>query len=149
MLVLVEFYRTLARGYFDRGDFRNELASRLSRGEPLVRAFGPTVLLFAGDLVRGREIFSVPSRMLAGKGIVEAVHQHRIEYLCVAHAVSPAPGTHEIRGTVHVLHAAGDRAIDQAQHHLLCRAHNRLRTRAADAVDRQRRNIDRNTAIDS
>ena len=137
MLVLVEFCRTLARGNFDRGDFRSELAGSLSRGKALLRAFGPTVLLFAGDLVRGREIFGVPSGMFTGKGVIETVHQHRIEDLRVTHSVTPAPGAHEIRGTVHVLHAAGDRAIDQAEHHLLCRARNRLRTRAADAVDRQ------------
>ncbi len=148
MLILVEFCRTLARGNFDCCDFRGELAVSLSCGKAFLRAFGPAILLFAGDLVRACEVFGVPSGMFTGKGVVKAVHQHRVEYLCVAHAVSPAPGAHEVRGTVHVLHAAGDRAIDQAKHHLLRGAGNRLRTRAADAVDRQRRNLDRNAAID-
>ena len=148
VLVLVEFCRTLARGNFDGCDFRGELASSLSRGKALLRAFGPTVLLFAGDLVRACEVFSVPSRMLAGEGVVEAVHQHRIEDLGVAHTIAPAPGPHEIGGAVHVLHAAGNRAVDEPEHDLLSRASNRLRTRAADAVDRQGRNIDRDAAMD-
>ena len=86
--------------------------------------------------------------MLAGEGVVETVHQHRIEDLSVAHAVAPAAGAHEIGGTVHVLHAAGHRAVDETEHDLLSRARDRLRTRPANAVDRQRRNTDRDAAMD-
>ncbi len=148
MLVLVELRRTLARGNFDCCDFRGELAGSLSCRKALLRAFGPAILLFAGDLVGTCEVFGVPPGMLTGEGIIETIHQHRIEYFRITHAIAPAPGTHEIRGTVHVLHAAGDRAIDQAEHHLLRGARNRLRSRAANPVDRHCRNLDRDAAID-
>ena len=72
----------------------------------------------------------------------------RIEDLRVAHAVAPAPGAHEIGRSVHVLHAAGDCAIDESEHDFLCSAGDRLRARAADAVDRHRGNIDGDAAID-
>ena len=119
VLVLVEFHRAFSRGNFDRRDFRGEFAGRLRRRKPLLRALRPAVLVFAGDLVRSREILGVPAGVLAGERIVEAVHQHRIEDLRVAHAVTPAPGAHEIGRSIHVLHAAGNRAIDESEHHFL------------------------------
>ena len=90
----------------------------------------------------------MPSRMLAGECIIKAVHQHRIEELPVAHTVAPTPGTHEIRRKVHIFHAAGNRAINEPEHHFLRRAGDRLRTRATDAIDCHRRNIDRHSAMD-
>ena len=146
---LSNFDRTFSRGDFDSGDFSGEFAGRLRGRKPLLRPLCPTILLFAGDLVRAREILGVPSGVLTGERIVEAVHEHRIVDLPVAHAVAPTAGAHEIRRAVHVLHAAGDRAVDESEHHLLCRACDRLSARAADAVHGHRRNIDRHAAVDS
>ena len=90
----------------------------------------------------------MPSGVLAGECVVEAVHQHRIEDVPVTHAITPTSGAHEIGRPIHVLHAAGDCAIDKAKHDLLRRARNRLSARAAHAIDRHRRNIDRHAAVD-
>ncbi len=89
----------------------------------------------------------MPAGVLAREGIVESVHQHRIEDLRIAHAVTPAPGVHEIGRSIHVLHAAGNCAIDKSEHDFLRSAGDGLRTRAANPVDRHRGDLDGDATI--
>ena len=70
------------------------------------------------DLVLRDEILGVPAGMLAGEGVVEPVVQHRVVDLGIAHAVAPAAAVHQVRRGIHVLHAAGDRGVDEAEHDL-------------------------------
>ena len=94
------------------------------------------------------KIFGVPAGMFAGKRVVEAVAQHAVVELRVAHAVAPSPVGDEVGRHVHVLHAAGDRAVEHAEHDLLRGGGDALRAGAADAVDRHGGNIDRYAAVD-
>src|SRR6266852_4729725 len=95
VLVLVEDGRALAAGEFDRQDLVLELARGLGRAEALLRAQRPLVLRLARDLELGGEVFRVPARSLVREGVVEAVAQHAVVELSVAHAVAPAPARSE------------------------------------------------------
>ena len=89
----------------------------------------------------------MPAGVLTGEGIVEPVHQHRIEDLRITHAVTPAPGVHEIGRSIHVLHTAGNCAVDESEHDFLRSASDGLRTRAANPVDRHRGDLDGDATI--
>ena len=120
-----------------------ELARRLGRRKTLLRPFGPAVLVLAGNLAGFHQVLGVPARVLVGKGVVQAVAQHAVVDLRVTHAVAPAPAAHEVGRRVHILHAAGDRAVDHAEHDLLGGRGDRLRAGTADAVHRHGRCFDR------
>src|SRR5207237_6454817 len=104
---------------FHADDFRHETARRLRRCEPLLRAFRPAILVFARDVEACNEILRVPPRMLAGERVIEAVAQHAVVDLSIAHALAPAPAWEQVRSAVHVLHASGDGGVDVAEPDLL------------------------------
>ena len=119
MLILVESLRPLAAFQFDRRDFILELARRLRCRKTRLRSFGPTILRLAGNLAGFDKVLGVPAGMFTGKGVVEAIAQHAVVHLSVAHPIAPAAVGDEIWSHVHVLHAAGDRAVEHAEHDLL------------------------------
>jgi len=86
--------------------------------------------------------------MLVGKRVVQAVAQHAVIKLAVAHAVAPAGARDQIGRLIHALHAAGDRDIDIAEKCLLRGGDDGLRAGTADAIDRERRNRHRQSGID-
>jgi hypothetical protein len=86
--------------------------------------------------------------MLAGKRIVEAIAQHAVVELRVAHAVAPPAVGDKVWRHVHVLHPAGNGTVEHAEHDLLRGRGDPLCTGAAHAVDRHGGNIDRYPAID-
>ena len=90
VLVLVEWRRSLLAGHFDRHDLRLEMTGRLRRGEALLRAQRPAVLRLARDLVFLDQVLGVPAGVRVGEGVVQAVAQHAVIELAVAHAVAPA-----------------------------------------------------------
>src|SRR5260370_42582259 len=51
-----------------------------------------------------------PTRVLVRKRVVEAVAQHAVVELSVAHPMAPPSARNEVGREIHVLHAAGDRA---------------------------------------
>ena len=120
----------------------------LRGGEALLRSQGPAVLRLAGDLVFLDQILGMPAGMRVRERVVQAVAQHAVVELAVAHAVAPAGARDEIRRLVHVLHAARHRDIDVAERNLLRCRDDRLRSGAADAVDRERRHRDRQPGMD-
>jgi hypothetical protein len=82
------------------------------------------------------------------KGVVQPVVEHGVKDLLMAHAVAPAAAGHEIRGLVHVLHAAGEAHPGETELDLLGRRDDGLGTRAANAVDRHRWHLDGDPAAD-
>src|SRR6516225_6820862 len=114
VLVLVELRRTLFARYLHRHDLCLEMPGGLRAGEGLLRAQRPTVLSVAGHLIFFDQVFGMPARMRIGKRVVQAVAQHAVVKLSVAHAIAPAGARNEIRRKIHVLHAAGDRDTDIA-----------------------------------
>src|SRR5208282_6492918 len=73
----------------DSHNFAVELAGLLGGVETLLRAFRETVLVLARQLRIGDEIFGVPARMLAGKGVFESVAQQGVLDLRRTHAITP------------------------------------------------------------
>ena len=147
MLIFVENLRPFTALQFDRRDFILELACRLCCRKALLRSLGPAVLRLARYLAGFDKVLGVPTGMFAGKGVVEAVTQHAVVHLRVAHPIAPSPVGDKVRSHVHVLHAAGDCAVEHAEHDLLRGGGDGLRAGAADPVDGHRRDIDGNSTI--
>jgi hypothetical protein len=148
VLVLVERRGSLFAGDLHRHDLRIEMTGGLRGGKALLRSQGPPVLRLAGDLVFLGQILSMPAGMRVRESVVQAVAQHAVVELAVTHAVAPANARHEVRRLVHVLHAARHRDIDVAEGNLLRSRDDRLRSGAADPVDRERRDRDRQPGMD-
>src|SRR5262249_13997252 len=91
VLVGLEQRRALAARQLDGNDLALELAGGLCGAEALLGAKRPLVLRLAADLELGGQILSMPTRRLAGEGVVQPVAQHAVIDLRIAHAIAPAP----------------------------------------------------------
>src|SRR5262249_60036448 len=107
----------------------------LGTSEALLRTECPAILGIAGHLIFLDQVFGVPARMRIGERVVQTVAQYAVIKLAVTHAIAPARSRNEIGRKIHVLHAAGDGNVDIAECDLLRRRYDRLRARAADAID--------------
>jgi hypothetical protein len=139
VLVGGEDGRTLAARNLNGDDLVLELAGHLCGGEALLRTQCPPILCFSADLEFAYEIFGVPARVLVRKRVIEAVAQHAVIELPVAHTVAPAAARDQVGRQIHVLHASGHRGLDRARYDLVGCRHDRLHARAADAVNGHRR----------
>ena len=146
VLVLLEEPRLVPLAQLDRHDLVRELAGGLRRREALLRAFSPAVLLLARDLAGIHQILRMPAGMLVGEGVVEAVAQHAVVNLAVAQPIAPAPATHQVRARGPCSPCRPRSRSRLAEHDLLRRRGDGLGARAADAVDRHRRHLDRQPA---
>src|SRR5439155_1353531 len=72
-------------------------------------------------------------------GALQAVVDGRVHERAVPEPVPEPRLRQEVRREVHVLHPAGDRDVGVTGPDLRRREHDRLQSRAADAVDRRRR----------
>ena len=106
-----------------------------SRGVGVLRARDPPVML--GDDLAGVAHVALLERA------PQAVVDHRVDDLAVAHAQSLAHARQQVRAVAHRLHAAGDGDVDVAGADALVGEHHRLQARAADLVDRERGDADR------
>ena len=147
-LVPRERHARLALQDLDRRQLGVELPVGQRGGKALLRAQRPAVLAAARDVELAREILGMPPGMLVGECIDEAVAQHAVEDRGLAHPVAPAGAVEQVRRALHAFHAAGDGRVREAQHDLLRGIDDRLRAGAADPVDRQRGNRDRNAGAD-
>ena len=86
--------------------------------------------------------------MLIREGIIEPVVQHAVVNLGIAHAVAPTPAQIQIGREVHVLHSAGDSAIEMPEHYLLRGTNHGLSAGTADPVDRHGRHRYRQSGVD-
>ena len=71
----------------------------------------------------------------------QAVVDHRVDELAVAHAQAFAHARQQVRAVAHRLHAAGDRDVDVAGANALGGQHHGLEPRAAHLVDGQRGDV--------
>jgi hypothetical protein len=121
VLVGVKDGRPLTAGDLDGNDLALEPAGRLGRGEALLRAQCPTVLRVAADLKFADQILGVPARRLIRERVIEAVTQHAVVELAVAHAVAPAAARNQVRRQIHILHASGHGGLGSTQEDLMRR----------------------------
>ena len=102
-----------------------------------VAADGEIVLRAAGELEFTGAAVAVDAHGLAAVDIPEAVVDHRVDQLGIAHAVALAGLGEQVGGAAHALHAAGDDQPGVAQADRLIGEHDGLEPRAADLVDRR------------
>jgi len=138
VLVVDDLDVTLAALDRDGRDLVLEAAGFLRRRRLLLRGSGVGVLLFAADLVPGRDVLGGVAHVVAVERIPEAVLQHGVDELHAPHlgAVAQVGG---VRGQAHALHAAGgdDGAFTGAD--LLRGQCDGAQARAAHLVDAERR----------
>ena len=106
------------------------------------------VLRFAADVVLlGDDLAGVAHVALLERA-PQAVVDHRVDDLAVAHAQPFAHARQQVRAVAHRLHAAGDRDVDVADANALIGEHHGLQARAAHLVDRQRRDVVGQAAVE-
>ena len=110
------------------------LVGRLQR--ELVGAQRPAVEVRAGHLQLVADLGGLDEHLLAGERVGEAVVDHRVEHLGVAHAIAEARLRQQIGGLRHRLHAAADTDLEVAGADRLVEDHRRPQPRRADLVDR-------------
>ena len=72
------------------------------------------ILLTASNLILGGDDFAGVSHVALFEGTPQAVDDHRVEQLRVAHAQSIACARQQIRRVAHRFHAASHRHVDVA-----------------------------------
>ena len=108
-------------------------AALVGRGErALVRAQRPAVEVGAGDLELVADLGRLDEHLLAAEGVGQAVVDHRVERLGVAHAVAEARVGQQVGRLGHRLHAAADADLDVARADRLVE-----QDRGADAASRR------------
>ncbi len=110
---------------------------RLQR--PLMTARGICVLCLAADRVMLGDDLSGVAHMALFKRAPEAVGDHRIQQLAVAHPKALAHARQEVWTVAHRFHPAGDGNIDVSGRDPLNAEHHRPETRSAHHVDGERR----------
>ena len=104
----------------------------------LVRAQRPAIEIRARHLQLVADLGRLDEHLLAGEGVGEAVVDHRVERLHVAHAKAEARAGEQIGRLGHRLHAAADADLHVAGADRLVEDHRRAQARGADLVDRLR-----------
>ena len=138
----------LALRHVDRDDLAIEHA-RLHRDLGAALALGgERVLLLARDAVAPRDFLGGHAHVAAFDGAGQSFLQHRVDDLGVPHPVAPAGALQQERRVAHRLGAAGQHQVDVAGLDRFDRVHDRLQARAADAVDRLARHLDRHAGLE-
>jgi hypothetical protein len=107
----------------------------------LLAARSECVLFLAADLVPVGEILRGAAHVDVVKGIPETVVDHRVDQLSIAHPRAEPSRRHQVRGTRHVLHAAGHDDLDVACADHLRGDRDRLEAGSAEHVDCRRRDL--------
>ena len=132
----------------ERHDLVLEAAAFLRRRRLLLRGEGERVLLLAADLVLLGHVLGRDAHVVLVVDVEQAVGDHRVDQLPVAHALALARAEQHVRRQAHVLLAAGDADLVVAVADRLRGEHHRLQAGAADGIDRQRRHALRQAALD-
>ena len=139
ILVVGEHHGPLARGHLVGNDLVPE-AARLLRGLGLVLALDrELVLLLARDRVFLGHVLGGDAHVVLVVDVPQAVDDHRVDQLRVAHAKAVARAVQHVRRRAHVLLAARDHDVRVAAGDGLRAQHRRLEAGAADLVDGHRR----------
>ena len=147
---LVDLDDRVALAALDRhGDDLLGQAAVVGGGErALVRAQRPAVHVGARDLELVADLGRLLEHLLAGEGVREAVVDHRVERLGVAHAEAEARVREQVGRLRHRLHAAADADLHVARADRLVEQADRADARRADLVDRLRGDLDRDAGLD-
>ena len=109
----------------------------------------PLVHVRARDLELVADLGRLDEHLLARERVGQAVVDHRVEHLRVAHAVAEAALRQQVGRARHGLHAPGhDRAGEVAGTDVLVREADGAQARRTDLVDRLGRHFLRNSAVD-
>src|SRR5208282_6634946 len=130
-----------------RHDLILELAGLLRRLGLVLRGDGERVLLRPRDLPLAGDVLRGITHVIAVKGLPQAVLDHRIDHLEVAH-LHAAAQIRAVRGNAHRFLAAGDRDLGIAVEDALIAKRDRAQSRAAKLVDAPGRDLDRDSRID-
>ncbi len=119
----------------DRDDLFGQTALVGGLQSQLVRAQRPAVEIGARQLELIADLGGLDEHLLAGERVGEAVVDHRVERLDVAHAKPEARAREKVGSLGHRLHAAGDADLHVARADRLVEDHGGAHARGADLVD--------------
>jgi hypothetical protein len=102
----------------------------------------------AGELELVADLGGLLEHLLPGERVGEAVVDHRVERLGVAHPVAEARVLQQVRRLGHRLHPARDRDVEVADPHGLVDDARRAQARGADLVDGLARDLLRDAGLD-
>ncbi|MCY1416646.1 hypothetical protein D9M71_321620 [compost metagenome] len=131
-----------------RSDFRLEAAGLDGFGGLALRFGGEGVLLLAADAVLLHQVLGGDAHVVVVEGIPQAVVDHAVDHLGVAHAQAGAGAGHDVGRQAHAFLAAGDDRLGVAAADRLGRQVQGLEAGAADLVDGHRRYADRQAGLD-
>jgi hypothetical protein len=114
----------------------------------LLRSQGERVLLLARDAVLLGDVLRGDAHVVLVVDVPQAVDDHRVDQLPVAHALAVARVRQHVRRHAHALLAPGDHDLRVAVADGLRREHHGLEARAAHLVDGHRRHRVRQAALD-
>jgi hypothetical protein len=129
----------LALGNHHIDDFVFELASFLCSRRLALATGGQSVLHFSGNAVGLGHVFGGDAHVVLVVHVPQAVHDHGVGHLPVAHALAVAAAVQDVRAGAHVFLATGNHDFAVAPGHGLGSQHHGLQARAAHGVDGQRR----------
>ena len=132
----------------DRDDLVLEAAGVLCGTGFLLAAQRQRILLLAGDAVLLGHVLGGDAHVVLVVDVPQAVDDHRVNELPVAHALAVAGVRQHVGRQAHVLLAAGDDDVAVTVADGLSGQHHRLQARAADLVDRESRHSLRQAALD-
>lgn len=149
LLVGIEAQRlALALRDLDRRDLVAE-APALDGGDGLLlRSGGEGVLLLAGQAVLLRQVLGGDAHVVVVEGVPQAVLDHAVDQLRMAHAQAGAGAGHDVGRQAHVLLAAGDDHLGVAAADRLGAQVQGLEAGAADLVQGHGRHADRQAGLD-
>src|SRR5919106_970955 len=117
------------------------------RGAPVAPG-GPGVLLLAADPQLDVDFVRRFAHVLVGERGPQPVVDHRVDQLGVAQADAPPGRGQEVRGSGHRLHPPGHHHLDLSGADQLVGQGHGVQPRQADLVDRDRRDLPRDTGPD-
>ncbi len=135
LLVVLHHALALAAGDGDRDDFRRQRAIGDGGLGALERFDGIGVHLLAGHAVLVGGLLGERTHQTAGTGVLQAVEEHVVLDLAVAHAQAAAGFLQDIGRVGHAFHATGDHHLVGASLEQVVGQHHRLHPRAAQLVD--------------
>src|SRR5690606_28335704 len=80
-------------------------------------------------------VFGGDAHVVLVVNVPQAVHDHGVDHLPVAHALAVATAVEHVRAGTHVFLATGDHDLAVAPGHGLSRQHHSLQARATHGVD--------------
>ena len=146
MLVCVEGHFALFRLLDDRDDLRLEAPFGDRRGRLAVRIDRQLILLLARDAPLRRQVLCRDAHVTDAEWVRQR-GDHHVDQLGVAHARAGAHCRRQVAAAAHHFHSAADTIVAIAQQDVLRRGHDALQPGRAQAVDRHRHRIHRQSGL--